>query len=180
VGLLVHEQAAEPREALVALLAPMGPVSRVRVHVVPEQIGQSEALVTQLTLVRFVAAVRQHVLLELRLVAVAFAAAGAAERFLLVQLLVRFHVLQEGKVLPTVGTFVRLLARVDDAVLLQVAAESKALAAHFALVRPVLGMYAHVQLQHGTVAEGLSTLGALVRFETDAIASPFALHIIAA
>lgn len=56
--------------------------------------------------------------LQLGLVAVAFAAAGAAERFFLMQLLMRFHVLQEGKVLPTVGTLVWLLACMDDEMLL--------------------------------------------------------------
>lgn len=56
--------------------------------------------------------------LQLCLIAVTFAAAGAAERFFLMQLLMCFHVLQEGKVLPTVGTFVWLLARVDDEMLL--------------------------------------------------------------
>lgn len=84
--------------------------------------------------------------LKLGLVAVAFAAAGAAERFFLMKLLVGFHVLQEGKVLPAIRTFVWLLARMDDEMLLQVATKSKALATHFALVRLVLGMYAHVQL----------------------------------
>lgn len=89
---------------------------------------------------------RQHVLLELRLAAVPFTAAGAAERLLLVQLLVSPHVLKEGKVLPAIWTFVRLLARVDDEMLLQVAAESETLATNFALVWLVLGMYSHVQL----------------------------------
>lgn len=56
--------------------------------------------------------------LQLGLVAVAFAAAGAAEWFLLMQLLMCFHVLQEGKVLPTVRTFVWLLACVNDEMLL--------------------------------------------------------------
>lgn len=56
--------------------------------------------------------------LQLGLVAVAFAAAGAAERFLLMQLLMCSHVLQEGKVLPTVWAFIWLLACMDDEMLL--------------------------------------------------------------
>ena len=85
-------------------------------------------------------------MLQLGFVAVAFAAVGAAKRLFLVQLLMGSHVLQEGKVLPTVWTFIWLLACVDNKMLLQVATESKALAAHFALVRLVFGMYAHMQL----------------------------------
>ncbi|CAG6015743.1 unnamed protein product, partial [Menidia menidia] len=94
-----------------------------------------------------VAIVRQHVVLQLGFVTVAFAAAGAAEGLFLVQLLMCSHVLQEGKLLPTLGAFVWLLARVDDDMLLQVAAESKTLAAHFALV--------------GWNTEGLGTQGAV-------------------
>lgn len=174
----MNEQAAEPGEGFVALVAAVGPLARVRVHVVAQQIRQAEALVAQLALVGFVSVVRQHVVLQLGFVAVAFAAVSAAERLLLVQPLVRSHVLQKGEVLPAVGTFIRLLARVDDEVLLQVAAEPEALAAHFALVRLVLGMNAHVQLQHGAVAECLSTLGTLVRL--GAVAFPLLLDSIAA
>lgn len=163
VNLAVHEQAAEPGEALVALVAAVRPVPRVCVHVVAEQVGQPEAFAAQVTLVRLVAVVRQHVLLQLRLVAVAFAAAGAAEGLLLVQPLVRPHVLQEGEVFAAVGTLVRPLARVDDEMLLQVAAEPEGLAAVLTLVGFVLGMHPHVQLQHGTEAEGLPALGAFVR-----------------
>lgn len=82
--------------------------------------------------------------LQLGLIAVTFAATSAAEWFFLVQLLMCSHVLQEGKVFPTVWTFVRLLACMYDEMLLQVATESKALATNFALVRLVLGMYAHM------------------------------------
>lgn len=126
------------------LLALVRPLPGVGVHVVSQQIGQSEALVAEVALVRFVSVMGQHMVLELGLVAVAFATARAAERLLLVQLLVSPHVLQEGKILSTIGAFVRLFARVDNEMLLQVAAESETLATHFALVRLVLGMYAHV------------------------------------
>ena len=85
-------------------------------------------------------------MLQLGLVAVAFAAASAAVRLFLVQLLMCSHVLQEGKVFPAVRTFIRLLACVYDKMLLQVATEAKALATHFALIRLVLGMYAHMKL----------------------------------
>lgn len=56
--------------------------------------------------------------LQLGLIAVTFAAASAAERLFLMQLLMCSHVLQEGKVFPTVGTFVWLLARMYDEMLL--------------------------------------------------------------
>lgn len=118
----------------------------MRVHVVTEQISQSKAFVTKVTLVRFLTIMRQHVVLKLGLITITFAAASTTEWFLLMQLLMRLHVLKEGKVLPTVRTFVWLLACVDDEMLLQVAAESKALATHFALVGLVLGMNAHMQL----------------------------------
>lgn len=177
MNLPVHEQAAEPREAFVALVAAVRPLPRVRVHVVAQQVGQPETLAAQLALVRLVAVVRQHVLPQLRLVAVAFAAAGAAEGLRLVQLLVRSHVLQKGEVLPTVGAAERLLARVDDEVLLQVAAEAEGLAADFTLVRFVLGVHAHVQLQHGTEAEGLPALGAFVRLGARAVVPPLPLRI---
>lgn len=118
MNLAVHEQAAEPGEAFGALVAAVRPVSRVRVHVVAEQVGQPKTFAAQVTLVRLVAIVRLHVLLQLGLVAVAFAAAGAAEWLLLVQPLVRPHVLQEGEVFATVGTLVRPLACVDDEMLL--------------------------------------------------------------
>lgn len=173
----MHEQAAKPREAFVALVTAVRPLPRVRVHVVAQQVGQPETLAAQLTLVRLVAIVRQHVLLQLGLVAVAFAAAGAAEGFLLMQLLVRSHVLQKGEVFSTVGTPERLLARVDDEVLLQVAAEPKGLAADFTLVRFVLGVHAHVQLQHGTEAERLPALGAFVRLGARAVVPPLPLRV---
>lgn len=56
--------------------------------------------------------------LQLGFIAVAFTAAGAAKRFFLMQLLMRSHVLQEGKVLPTVGAFVWLLACMYNEMLL--------------------------------------------------------------
>lgn len=177
VNLPMHEQAAKPREAFVALVAAVRPLPRVRVHVVAQQVGQPETLAAQLTLVRLVAIVRQHVLLQLGLVAVAFAAAGAAEGFLLMQLLVRSHVLQKGEVFSTVGTPERLLARVDDEVLLQVAAEPKGLATDFTLVRFVLGVHPHVQLQHGTEAERLPALGAFVRLGARAVVPPLPLRV---
>lgn len=64
-------------------------------------------------------------LLQLGLVAVAFAAAGATERFLLMKPLMGSHVLQKGKLFATVRTFVGLLACMNDDVLLQIAVESK-------------------------------------------------------
>lgn len=71
----MNQQAAEPGEGLMTLLAAVRPLPRVRVHVVAEQVGQAEAFVAQFTLVRLIAVVRQHVLLELGLVAVPFATA---------------------------------------------------------------------------------------------------------
>lgn len=177
VDLPVHEQAAEPGKAFVALVAAVRPLPRVSVHVVAQQVGQPETFAAQATLVRLVAIVRQHVLLQLGFVAVAFAAAGAAEGLLLMQLLVRSHVLQKGEIFAAVGALVRLLARVDDEVLLQVAAKPKGLATDFTLVRLVLGMHPHVQLQHGAEAEKLPALGAFVRLGARAVVSPLPLHI---
>lgn len=144
---LVDEQAAEPGEALVALRTAVGPLPRVSVHVVTQQVCKLKALTALLALVWPVTPVREHMPLQQAFVGVAFAARGALEWLLLVQLLMRLHVLQESKLPATVGALVRLLARVDDKVLLQIAAEAEALSANLARVRLVLGMYAHVQFQ---------------------------------
>lgn len=146
MDLLVDKQAAEPGEALVALLTTVRPLPRVSVHVVTQQVCKLKGLAALLAFVRPVTPVREHVPLQLAFIGVALTARGALEWLLLVQLLMRLHVLQESKVPATVGALVRLLARVDDKVLLQVAAEAEALSANFALVRLVLGMYAHMQL----------------------------------
>lgn len=162
MDLLVRNQAAEPGEALVALVAAVRLLPRVRVHVVAQQVRKLEALTALLALVRPVTLVREHVPLQLALVPVALATVGALERLLLVQLLVRLHVLQESKVSAAVGALVWLLAGVDDEVLLQIAAKAEALSANLALVRLVLGMYAHVQLQHRAMAERFPALGTFV------------------
>ena len=161
VDLLVHQQAAQPGEGLVALQAAVGPLPGVGVEVVPQQVGQPEALVAELALVGLVAGVGHHVALELALLAVALATLSAAIRLLLVQPLVGLHVLEEGEVLAAVRAFEGLLAGVDDQVLLQVAAEFKALPAHLALEGLVPGVDAHVQLQNRTVTEGLAAFRAL-------------------
>lgn len=54
---LVHQQATKPGKRFVTFLAAMRSLTRVRVHVISEQVGQPEALVTKGTLVRFVTVV---------------------------------------------------------------------------------------------------------------------------
>lgn len=85
---------------------------------IAQQVHQPKALVAQVALMGLVPGVGQHVALQLVLVAVAFAALRAPERFLLVKSLMSLHVLEECKTFSTVRAFIWLLSRVDNEVLL--------------------------------------------------------------